>query len=264
MTTDTSRDWFPDDERPVDAVQAARQAMRDPLPRRFYEAAAVEPVDGAFVLVLDGRPARTPARFPLALPTRALGEAVAAEWGAQREQIDPATMPLTRMANTAIDGVAPRRAEVVDDLVRYAGSDLICYRAGDPARLAAEQDAAWNPVLAWAERELGARFVLAEGVMHVDQPEAAVAAVRRAVEAVESPFALAALHVMTTLTGSVLIALAHARGEIDADRAWAAAHADELYQESVWGEDAEAAARRAARRAEFQAASTLSRLSAIS
>jgi chaperone required for assembly of F1-ATPase len=264
MTTETPRDWFPDDEKPVDALKAARQAMRDPLPKRFYEAASVEPGEGGFVLVLDGRPARTPARSPLALPTHELGEAVAAEWGTQGETIDPASMPLTRMANTAIDGVAPRRREVVDDLVRYAGSDLVCYRAGDPARLAAEQDAAWNPVLAWADRELGARFVLAEGVMHVDQPEAAVAAVRRAVEAVESPFALAALHVMTTLTGSVLIALAHARGEIDADRAWTAAHVDELYQESVWGEDAEAAARRAARRAEFQAASTLSRLSATS
>ena len=181
----------------------------------------------------------------------------------QGGEIDPSTMPITRIVNSAIDGVAPRRAEVVDDLVRYAGSDLVYYRAGEPERLAKSQDDAWSPVLDWAKRAHGARFVLGEGVMHVTQPDEAVAAIRGAIEQVRSPFALAALHVMTTLSGSVLIALAHAAQRMDADQAWAAAHVDELYQESVWGEDYEAMERRRRREADFKAASTVYRLAGL-
>jgi chaperone required for assembly of F1-ATPase len=169
-------------------------------------------------------------------------------------------MPITRIVNSAIDGVAPRRAEVVDDLVRYAGSDLVYYRAGEPERLAKSQDDAWSPVLDWAKDAHGARFTLGEGVMHVAQSDEAIAAIRRAIDQVRSPFALAALHVMTTLSGSVLIALAHAAQQMDADRAWAAAHVDELYQESVWGEDYEAMERRRRREADFKAASAVYRL----
>jgi chaperone required for assembly of F1-ATPase len=149
---------------------------------------------------------------------------------------------------------------VVDDLVRYAGSDLVYYRAAEPERLAHSQDAAWSPVLDWAKEVHGARFSLGEGVMHVTQPEESVAAIRRAIEQIESPFALAALHVMTTLSGSVLISLAHAAQQMDADAAWAAAHVDELYQESVWGEDYEAMERRRRREAEFKAAARVFRL----
>ena len=151
------------------------------------------------------------------MPSRALAEALAEEWQGQGGEIDPSTMPITRIVNSAIDGVAPRQAEVVDDLVRYAGSDLVYYRAGEPERLAHAQDAAWSPVLDWAKDAHGARFILGEGVMHVAQPEEAIAAIRRAIERIESPFALAALHVMTTLSGSVLIALAHAAQRLDAD-----------------------------------------------
>ena len=259
MPSDFFRDWFPtSDDSPRDPVVAARAAMRPVLPKRFFERAAVEQRDGGFVLTLDGRAARTPGRRPLAAPTRALGEALAAEWQAQRAEIDPTKMPMTRIVNSTIDGVAANPAAVVDDIVKYAGSDLVCYRAGEPERLVADQTAAWDPVLAWARDALGARFVQSQGVTYVGQPEAALAAVRAAVDqSTRSPFALAALHVMTTLTGSVLIALAHAAGRLTAEEAWAAAHVDELFQERVWGEDGQALARRAARQADFLAASRL-------
>lgn len=237
--------------------------MPDPRPappQRFYKEARIEPGEGGFVLTLDGRPARTPGRLPLALPTRALGQAVAAEWASQGERLDPASMPLTRLANTALDGVARELDAVRADIARYAGSDLVAYRAGGPDKLVAAQSAAWDPVLAWARDAFGARFILSEGVVFVEQPEPALRAVGDRLDAERSPFALAALHVMTTLTGSVLIALMHAAEALDLDRAWAAAHADEIYQESLWGEDSEAAERRALRRAEFAAASRLYRL----
>ncbi|HKG83467.1 MAG TPA: ATP12 family protein [Beijerinckiaceae bacterium] len=242
-------------------MKAAQAGMRPPLPRRFYETAGVAERDGAFELVLDDRPARTPAKNPVAVPTRALGEALAAEWQAQAATIDLRAMPLTRIVNSAIDGVAPRRAAVAADIAGYAGADLVCYRAGEPERLVTEQARAFDTILAWAREALGAQFVLSEGLMHVSQPAAALAAVRARVEAIGSPFRLAALHVMTTLTGSVLIALAHAEGVIDAGEAWAAAHVDEQFQESRWGEDEEAMRRRAAREAEFRAAATIYALS---
>ena len=263
MKDGITKDCFPEPgETPPDPVRAAQAAMRPGLPKRFYARAGLAEREGAYVLTLDDRPARTPARNPLAVTSRALGEALAAEWEAQGSAIDPATMPLTRLVNSAIDGVATQREAVVEDIARYAGSDLVHYRAGEPERLVREQGAAWDPVLDWAHAALGARFVLSEGVMHVAQPEAAVAAVRARVGAVASPFALAALHAMTTLTGSVLIALAQAAGRLRVDEAWAAAHVDERFQESVWGEDEQALARRAARRAEFEAAARLYALSA--
>ena len=241
-------------------MRAAQAGMKPTLPKRFYKEAGVEERDGQFLLTLDGRTAKTPNKQALALPSRGLAQALAEEWQGQGGEIDPSTMPITRIVNSAIDGVAPRQAEVVDDLVRYAGSDLVYYRAAEPERLARAQDAAWSPVLEWAKEAHGARFSLGEGVMHVAQPDEAVAAIRRAIERIESPFALAALHVMTTLSGSVLIALAHAAQRLDADEAWAAAHVDELYQESVWGEDYDAMERRRRREAEFKAAARVFRL----
>jgi chaperone required for assembly of F1-ATPase len=262
MGDDSTRDWFPEDGEARNPMKAAQKAMKPVLPRRFYRDARVEARDGAFVLTLDGRPARTPGRQALAVPTLALGEAVAAEWQAQGDEVDPSTMPLTRLANSAIDGVAPNMTGVTDDLRKYAGSDLVCYRAGEPERLAAAQAAAWDPILAWAHGALGARFVLSEGVTFVAQPERALEAVRTNLARVSCPFAVAALHVMTTLTGSVLIALAHAAGALSAENAWAAAHVDERFQESMWGDDEEALRRRALRRDEFLAASRLYALAA--
>jgi chaperone required for assembly of F1-ATPase len=170
-------------------------------------------------------------------------------------------MPLTRLANTAIDGVAPRREAVIDDLSAYAGTDLLAYRAGDPERLVRAQAEAWDPILDWAHRDLGARFILGEGVMHVTQPDTTVAALRRAIEETEGPFRLAALHTLTTLSGSLVLALAVLRGQVGPTDAWTAAHVDEAYQASVWGRDAEAEARHAVRQAEFEAAAQLAQLS---
>lgn len=236
-----------------DGMESVRLAARPALPRRFFREAGFGPGDGGFALRLDGRPARTPGRSPLVAPTIRLAEAMAAEWNAQGETIDPAAMPLTRLLNSAIDGVAGRRAEVTSEIVRYAGSDLVCYRAGGPRGLVERQEAAWSPLVAWVGQALGVRLRLAEGVMPVAQDEAALAAVAAAIGRLDS-YRLAAVLLATTLTGSAVIALALARGAIGPDLAWAAAHVDEDWEIGLWGEDAEAAARRAARRRDFDAA----------
>lgn len=222
------------------------------LPKRFYQRVAVAERGGGFAPLLDGKPVRTPGKRELLLPSRALAEAVAEEWRAQKERIDPATMPLTKLANSAIDGVAGREADVIGDILAYAGSDLLCYRADVPHGLVAAQQAHWDPVLAWAKSSLGAQFALAEGVVHLAQPQASLDRVREALVG-RDPFSLAALHVMTGLTGSALIALAVAFGQMTPEEAWKAAHVDEDWQVAKWGEDAEAAARRAARWRDFAA-----------
>ena len=236
-----------------DPMQAARRLTAPPKQKRFYTSARMEPEEGGRTLPLDGRRAMTPGRRPLTVP-RHLAEAVAAEWEAQVEFIVPAAVPVTRLANTAIDGVAERRAEVRAEVTAYAGTDVLCYRAGEPAGLAERQRAAWDPILAWAERRYGVRFVLAEGIVHAPQPELTLAALAKAVDRFDEPFALAGLHVATTLTGSALVALGLAEGELDVDAAWAAAHVDEDWNISQWGEDEEAAARRAQRFGDFRAA----------
>lgn len=228
-------------------------SLAKPLPKRFYKDVSVG--EGAFFQVLlDGRPIKTPGKKALMLPTRALADLVAAEWVAQGAQIDPGTMPLTRFSNTAIDAVSAALDEVAADIVAYAGRDLLCYRAGDQPQLAERQAALWNPVLGWAREVLGARFDVAEGVMPIDQPATTLKAIARALEP-HDPYRLTALHVMTTLTGSAILALAHARGALDAETAWVAAHADEDYQIAMWGEDYEASVKRSRRKAEFDAAS---------
>jgi chaperone required for assembly of F1-ATPase len=240
----------------IDPGEAARRSQRTPLPQRFYKVAGTECTPEGFALVLDGRPARTPARHPLRLPTEAMAEAVAAEWAEQGVEIDPATMPLTRLANSAIDGVTSRRVEVIADMAAFAASDLVCYRADGPAALVARQAAAWDPVLAWAHERLGVDLRVATGVMPVAQPADTVARVAQALEP-RSDFELAALHVMTTLMGSVVLALAHGEGRLSLEAVWAAAHVDEDWQISQWGEDAEAATRRTRRFAEMVSASRL-------
>jgi chaperone required for assembly of F1-ATPase len=228
------------------------------LPKRFYSAVAVVPIEGTsgFRVLLDGKPMRTPAKHHVELPTRALAEAIAGEWAAQGERIYPASMPLTRLANSAIDGVITRQAQVRADIAKYASSDLVCYRAEQPAALVAQQRAAWDPILAWASDTLRARLVVANGIMPATQPAEAIAAIGASLEQHDA-FALVAMHVMTTLMGSALLALAHAHGRISAEAAWAAAHVDEDFQISQWGEDSEAKARRARRWAEMAAASRL-------
>lgn len=237
-----------------DPVERAQKQMQKPLPKRFYRAADVGETEGGFRILLDGKPVRTPARNFLVLPGRGLAEAVAAEWQAQGKEINPDAMPLTRLANTALDGVASDMQAVAEDVLRYAATDLVCYRAGQPAGLVARQAEAWDPVIEWAARDLGARFVLAEGVMHVSQPREAIAAFGVHVRTHDDPLALAALHVATTLGGSALIAMAVARTRLSAEEAWAAAHVDEYWNEELWGEDHEATKRRLARQRDFDAA----------
>lgn len=230
--------------------------------KRFYKAVSVaeEPSEpGAAVVLLDGKPVKTPGRQAFQLPNEALAEAIAQEWRAQGEEINPHTMPLTKLANTAIDGVRLRQDEVARDILGFAGTDLLCYRADGPAGLVALQDELWNPVLDWARRHLGARFHVAEGVIHVSQPPESLAAVGLVLDEFE-PFGLAALHVMTALTGSALLSLAVAKRKLSAEQAWAAAHVDEDWQNRRWGEDAEAMERRRRRFVDFEAAAKLLRL----
>lgn len=236
-----------------------RDSLRPPLPKRFYEAVTVEPRDGAFRVLLDGRGIKTPAKRDLILPVRELADAVAAEWEAQGEFIDPATMPLTKLANSAIDAVSGRMQEVAEDIAAFSGSDLLCYRAEAPEGLARRQSDAWDPVLAWAKRDLGADFRLREGLMPIDQPPEALDAVRRALADLD-PLSLSALHVLTTISGSALLALAHQRGHLSVEEAWNAATVDETWQKEQWGRDAEAEAQAALRWAEFAAASRCLRL----
>jgi chaperone required for assembly of F1-ATPase len=246
------QDFF--ESEPLDPTEAARRNMRPQLRKRFYERAHVADI-APFAILLDGRPIKTPSGNALALPSRALGEAVAAEWQAQGERIDPALMPLTRLANTIIDGVVAEPAPVADEIAKYLGSDLLFYRADSPAGLVALQAQHWDPLLAWARESLKARFVLAEGVVFAAQPDHAVAAARAAIPA--EPWRLGAVNVITTLTGSALIALGVAQGHLDVEAAWAAAHVDEDWNMSRWGRDEIALDRRAKRFAEMQAAATV-------
>jgi chaperone required for assembly of F1-ATPase len=243
-----------DTENRGNPLEAARRLTAPPQLKRFYATAEMQEEAGGFVLRLDGKRAMTPAKNPLAVPRGNLAEAIAAEWQGQREFIDPVSMPVTRLANSAIDGVAPRVAEVRAQIVDYAASDLLYYRAGEPEELVQRQRDAWDPILAWANERYGARFMLSEGVMHVAQPETTLLALRSAIEEYDEPFRLAGLSLATALTGSALIALALAEGAIDVDAAWRAAHVDEDWNIFKWGEDAEAAKRRALRFADFRAA----------
>jgi chaperone required for assembly of F1-ATPase len=248
------RDVFEDifTAEPIDPTAAARRAARPKLRKRFYAAVALVEQTEGFVVTLDGRPVHTPARRPLAAPTRALGEALGAEWDAQATVIDPARMPLTRLANTIIDGVTAARPQIVAEIEKYLGSDLVYYRAEAPDALVARQAQHWDPILAFARDDLSARFVVTQGINFVTQPPHAIAAARRAIP--DDAWRLGAVHSVMTLTGSALIALALAHGTLDADAAWAAAHVDEDWNIEQWGHDDLALARHAARLAEMQAA----------
>lgn len=217
--------------------------------KRFWKEVTTEGLG----IRLDGRPVRTPARALLELPSRALAEAIAAEWAAQGEEIDPRAMPLTGLANAAIDRVAPDPAAFIRDLARYAETDLLCYRADEPEPLVARQRAQWDPLLAWAARRFDIRFELASGILHKPQPPATVTRLSAALAA-NPPFRLAPLSPLITISGSLVIALAVAEGAVDADTAFAAGHLDELWQAEQWGEDELALDSRTIRRADFLAA----------
>jgi chaperone required for assembly of F1-ATPase len=244
----------------VDPSESARAGARPVLRKRFYKDAAVQGAEGGFAVVLDGRPVRTPARRPLVAPQQSLAEAIAAEWQAQTDVIEPAAMPLTRLSNSIIDGVTDRAGEVADDIAKYFASDLLFYRAEHPEGLIALQAQHWDPVVTWMAAEYGARFILAAGIVHVAQPGAALAAARAALPS--DPWPLGALHVATTLTGSALLALALARGRLDVMQVFAAANLDEDWNFERWGGEDAVAQRRAARLKDLEAAATVLRASA--
>ncbi len=257
-----------------DPVEAARRTVRPVRRRRDYKTvtiAAGESGHSGYGVRLDGKPVRTPARRLLAVPTAELAGAVAEEWAAQGEYIEPAKMPLTRLGNTIIDGVAAARGQVAAEIRKYLASDLVFYRAETPAPLRARQAQHWDPIVAWARQALGADFKLATGVVHVAQSAAALDAAGAAIpddailDAIRTRswrtnWRLGALHAATTLTGSALIALALLRGVITAEAAWAAAHVDEDWNMAQWGRDEIALQRRAFRFTEFQAAATVLRV----
>lgn len=238
-----------------DPMEAARRGSKTTLRRRFYQKATAAADAGGYAIRLDDKPVRTPARRLLAAPAPALAQAIAAEWRAQEDVIDPARMPLTRLANAIIDGVATTPLPVAQEIAKYLASDMLFYRASSPTGLVESQARHWDPILAWARQALGADFRLGEGIVHVAQPETALGAARAAIPS--DAWRLGAVHVVTTLTGSALIALAMASGALSTEAAWQAAHIDEDWNMSQWGRDQIALERRAFRFAELQAAATV-------
>ena len=256
------RDIFEEifENQPLDPTESARRSMRTSLRKRFYKQAHAGEGPDSFAVLLDGKPVRTPARNLLAAPDCALAQALAGEWDAQTEKVDPAAMPLTRLANSIIDGVAPKPAPVADEIKQYLGTDLLFYRAGEPAGLVASQRGHWDPIVDWARETFDARFTLAQGLIHVAQPPAAVASTATAIPigaGMKDAWRLGALNVVTTLTGSALLALALAANRLTIDEAWAAAHVDEDWNMSLWGRDEVILDRRAYRFAEMQAAAVV-------
>ena len=228
--------------------------------KRFWKQATVVAADGGYAVQLDGRPVKTPAKAGLILPTRAMADAVAAEWDAQTGHIDPRSMPVTRGANAAIDKVRTQREEVITLLAEYGDSDLLCYRAAGPEGLIKRQMDAWDPLLDWAAEALNARLWVGEGVMHVAQDAAVLARLTDQVAAFDD-FALAAVHDLISLSGSLILALAVTKGRLQPDQAWALSRIDEDWQIEQWGEDDEATALARSKQTAFFDAARFYRLS---
>ena len=213
--------------------------------KRFYNDAEVAGCAAGFRVVLDAKPVRTPLRAVLVVPNRVLAEAIAAEWRAQTGEIRLDDMPLKRLAATALDRVAGRRDAIIDEVVRYAATDLVCYRAASPPELVERQRTVWQPLVEWAVQRFDAPLTVTDGVVPIEQPAAVLGALRTAVSGF-ADFELAALHVATVAAGSLIIALALAAGEVDAAAATVASQLDERHQAERWGEDRDAVARRRA------------------
>ncbi|MFY0311908.1 ATP12 family chaperone protein [Leisingera sp. D0M16] len=218
--------------------------------KRFWKEVSVAESDGGFAVELDGRRVKTPAKAPLVVPTREMGEAIAAEWDAQTESVDPSSMPCTRSANAAIDKVTHQHSEVAAMLAEYGDSDLLCYRADAPVELTLRQAQEWDPALDWAAEALGVRLQPRTGVLHQPQDAAALAALAEKVHAM-NPFQLAAFHDLVGISGSLILAFAAAHGWRGAEEIWLLSRLDERWQEEQWGEDEEAAAAAEVKRQEF-------------
>lgn len=224
--------------------------------KRFYKEVSVVPRDGGHAVLLDDRPVKTPGGNLLVLPTDRLASAIAAEWQAQGDEIVATTMPLLRLANTVIDGVSAHREEVIAAILRFGENDLLCYRAHQPPELVTRQKAGWDPLLDWVAEKHGANLRVAAGLTHIDQPAEALAAVHRALEGFDA-FTLGGLHMVASVTGSTVLALAVADGFVSGARAFELSRIDEIYQAEKWGEDAEAAKRAAALAHELDKAAEL-------
>jgi chaperone required for assembly of F1-ATPase len=221
--------------------------------KRFWREVSVAGNAGAWTVALDGKPMRTPARQTMLLPMRSLAEAVADEWRTAGEEVEPSTMPVTKLATTVVDLMPARRKDAVEEIVGFAGTDLLCYRAGEPAELVLRQARSWQPWLDWVEREHGAALMPTEGVMSIEQPAASLAALRQAVDGLDH-WRLVGLHAATTLTGSIVLGLAMLAGALPADAAFSASLLDELYEIEQWGEEERQQQRHAALRRDLDAA----------
>jgi len=233
--------------------QLAREHAKKELPKRFYKEASVGGAEGGFTVELDGRTVKTPGKKTLLLPARQLAEAAVAEWNAQEKVINPGAMPLTRIANSAIDAVEDRFAEVADEIARYAGNDALCYRAEEPEKLVDRQTGQWDPILDWAGETFGGRFQLAGGILHIEQPQELIQNIRASLDSYTA-LQLAALHTVTTITGSAVLAFALAKAYAAPDAIWGAAHVEEDWNIELWGSDFEAERIRTLKREEFDAA----------
>lgn len=223
------------------------------FPKKFFKLATIKQADGGYSVVLDGRPVKTPGKQVLMLPGKTSAQIVADEWNALLEVINPLKMPATRLANTAIDGVINEMQAVMEDITRYAASDLVCYRASSPQGLIEKQQLHWDPILDWAQA-FGGNFNTGEGIAFISQPKEAIALFGACLNKHQDPFKLAAIHTVTSISGSALIALALADEYLDAKSAWAAAHVDEDWNISQWGEDYEAQERRGQKWIDFSTA----------
>ncbi|EJF75815.1 ATPase [Bartonella alsatica] len=239
------------------SVQRIQNLSSQTLSKRFYKEVKILCEEKGFSLLLDEYPVKTPAKRHFLVPTEVFATLVAQEFESQKEVINPAKMPITCLVNTVIDGIADDMQAVFEDVLRFVACDMIFYRVQTPKELVQRQCEQWDSLLDWAEGTLGARFYLTEGLMHVKQSREAIQAVSNYLRKIESPYVLAAIHTMTTLTGSALIALAVAAKKIDADHAWVIAHLDEDWVIEQWGGDEEAMTRRAYKKVEFNAAAAV-------
>jgi len=236
-----------------DAYRVAQGHAGRQLPKRFYKEVAVAPVNGGFAVTLDGKTPLTPGRIPVIVPVSAIATAMAAEWSAQTENIDPMTMPLVRLINSAVESGEARVEAFRDEIVKYAANDLLLYRADTPAGLVSAQEQHWDDALVRIARHFEVSFQPTIGIVHQPQPEHTLAKLTAALRD-EGLFVLTALNSTTSITGSGLLAIALWHKLLDAEQVWAAAHVDEDFQQSQWGEVSEAVERRTKRRAEYDAA----------
>lgn len=241
------------DQHRDDGYGRAQAHARRQLPKRFYKSAAVEPVDGGFAVTLDGRSTKTPGGKKIVVPAAPLATAMVEEWAGQGDEIDPDTMPLVRLVNSALEAGAERQQGLRDEILSYAGNDLLLYRADSPRELVAEQERLWDAALVRVARHFGVAFQPTVGIIHQPQPEPTLARLAATLQE-EGLLALAAMVVITGITGSGVLAIALRHRLLSADAVWAAAHVDEDHNIRLWGEVEEATLRREKRRRDFDAA----------